>query len=241
MSANVIAIDGPSYVGKSTISKSLAELMGYTFINTGHMYRTIAKKCLDAKIASENRSVVCELAGKTDIQFRTTSEGTLTFVDGEDWTAKLGAAEIVLFASKIAPIPELRELLTAMQRTYAQKQTIVMEGRDIGSVVFPDALWKFYVTASKEIRAWRMYKLMTPEEKKACADHHVLIPKIEELDDSDMNRAIAPLKKADDAIVYDNSDSPSEKQDALILQYYLTHGEEIIQNTKLLPSKFVAR
>lgn len=241
MNGNVIAIDGPSYVGKSTISKSLAELMGYTFINTGHMYRTIAKKCLDAKIAPENRSAVCELAGRTDIQFRTTSEGTLTFVDGEDWTAKLGAAEIVLFASKIAPIPELREQLTEMQRAYAQKETIVMEGRDIGSVVFPDARWKFFVTASVEIRAWRMYKLMTPEEKKSCSDYHVLIPKIEELDRSDMSRAIAPLKKADDAIVYDNSDSPSEKQDALILQYYLTHGEELMKNAKLLSSKLAVR
>ena len=133
-----------------------------------------------------------------------------------------GCAEIVLCASYIAKIPALREILTSLQRGYAERETIIMEGRDIGSEVFPDAEWKFFVTASLEVRARRMLKMMDAEERKKVADANELIPKVRELDQNDMQRAIAPLRQAKDAIVYDNSDSPTAEQDAQVLNVHMT-------------------
>ena len=105
-----------------------------------------------------------------------------------------------------------------------------MEGRDIGSEVFPDALWKFYITASLEVRAKRMLKMMDSETRKSIADAKLLIPKIEELDKNDMKRTIAPLKKAEDALLYDNSDSSTAERDAVILNYYVSHLQEMKGN-----------
>ncbi len=234
MSSNVIAIDGPSYVGKSTISKSLAEVMGRTYINTGHMYRAIAKAAITKKVSQEDGKGITELARSLDIRFQTGKRVSKTVVNGEDWTHALEAHDVIFFASKIASIPELRQMLTDRQRGYAKHETIIMEGRDIGSVVFPDAEWKFFITASLDVRARRMHKVMDENPKKACPDYRTLIPKVKELDEADMKRTIAPLKIARDAMVYDNSDSPSEMQDALILQYYINHWGEILNNSTLL-------
>ena len=221
MSARVIAIDGPAYVGKSSISKALAELTGFTFINTGHMYRAVAKQCLDRAVSTEDASVVVGIAREMRIDFKKTGVDTLTMINGQDVTRGLDAPEVVLGASRIAMIPALRLYLTALQRGYAQRQTIIMEGRDIGSEVFPDAQWKFFVTASLEVRARRMLKMMSPEERKKIASANELIPKIQELDRNDTQREIAPLRQAEDAIVYDNSDSPTAAQDAGVLNGYI--------------------
>lgn len=221
MSAQVIAIDGPAYVGKSSISKALAELTGFTFINTGHMYRAVAKLCLDRGVSAGNESSVAGVAREIRIDFKRSDADTLTWVDGQDMTHALNAPEIVLCASKIAKIPALRAILTSLQRGYAQRQTIIMEGRDIGSQVFPDAQWKFFITASLEVRARRMLKMMDPETRKKVSDVRELIPKIEELDKNDMGREIAPLVQPKDAIVYDNSDSPTAMQDAEVLRAHM--------------------
>ncbi|HTL48790.1 MAG TPA: (d)CMP kinase [Verrucomicrobiae bacterium] len=240
MSTNVIAIDGPSYVGKSSVAQALARLQGYTFVNTGHMYRSVAKLCMDNRVAPEAREDVVRAARAAKIRFESGTATFRTYVNGEDWTEKLDHDSIVLFASKIAVIPELRDHLTQLQRSYAREQTIVMEGRDIGSVVFPDAVWKFYITASADVRARRMFKMMTDAEKKAAGDYKKLLPKIDELDEADRSRKIAPLRRAEDAIVYDNSDSPEAMQDALILQYYITHGAEVVENAALLARRVEA-
>jgi len=221
MSARVIAIDGPAYVGKSSISKALAELTGFTFINTGHMYRAVAKNCLDRGVSTEDESSVVAIAQEIRIDFKRAGADTLTWVDGEDMTHALNAPEIVLYASRIAKMPVLREILTSLQRGYAQRQTIIMEGRDIGSQVFPDAEWKFFITASLEVRARRMLKMMDPETRKKYSDARQLIPKIRELDKNDTEREIAPLRQAEDAIVYDNSDSPTAAQDAEVLNGHM--------------------
>lgn len=235
---DLIAIDGPSYVGKSSISQALAALLGKTFINTGHMYRSIAKCCLEQGISYKNASTVIEMAQKTQIKFKNAPAGICqTIVNGQDWSNSLDNEQIVLFASKIASIPEVRHILTEMQRSYAKKELIIMEGRDIGSVVFPDAMWKFYVTASSEIRASRMFKMMTDEDRQNVSGPAALIERINEIDEADMNRKIAPLKKANDAIIYDNSDSPDAARDALILYYYITHTEELISNAGLLQKR----
>lgn len=237
MTSKVVAIDGTSYVGKSTIAKCLAALTGYAYVNTGHMFRSVAKMCLDQRIILENVEDVLRRAEGMEFAFRKEGDRYLTLVNGENWTDRLDDYEVVLAASKVATIGKLRDILLEKQRQYARKETIVMEGRDIGTVVFPDAAWKFFVTASAEVRAKRMLKLMPAEQKAKVADFRELISKVQALDDSDMKRSVAPLRVAPDAIVYDNSDSPSEMQDALILQYYMTHGPEIIKNTKVLREK----
>lgn len=232
--AQVIAIDGPSYVGKSTISRSLAERRGYLYINTGHMYRAVGMQALKEGIAPDNAPEIVRLAETLDFRFETGKGTCRTLVNGTDVTKLLDRQEFVFFASKISKIKPLRDILTRKQREFSQTQPIVMEGRDIGTIVFPDAMYKFFVTASLDIRAKRMHKIMPENEKAACADYRTLIPKIEELDEIDRNREIAPLRIAEDAIIYDNTDSPSEDQDAIILEYYMTHREEIIKNTELL-------
>ena len=220
---NVIAIDGPSYVGKSTVARCLAQLTGYVYINTGHMYRAVAKKCLETRLSTEDVVAVATIARAMRIEFKPAEEGnSLTFVDGEDMTQKLASHEIVIAASRVASIPAVREILTDLQRSYAKSYMIIMEGRDIGSTVFPDARWKFFITASPIVRARRMRKVMDEENKKRFPDAEMLIPKIEELDRNDTSRKISPLRQAEDAIVYDNSESPTEKEDALVLNSYLT-------------------
>ncbi len=232
----VIAIDGPSYVGKSTVSRSLAELMGYTYVNTGHMYRAVARLCLAKGIALDHAGTVSRVAHDLKIRFETEKGFCRTIVEEEDWSKSLDEYETVLAASKVAKVAEVRQALTEKQRAYAKQQMIVMEGRDIGSVVFPDAVWKFFITASLEVRAKRMYKMIGPD-KRSSEDYKSLISKVQELDEVDMKRQIAPLKMAEDAILYDNSDSPSEIQDALILQYYINHGDEVLRNSNLLSER----
>ncbi len=207
MSAKVIAIDGPAYVGKSQIAQAVARDLKYEFINTGHMYRAIARISLEETIAADDEESLMELP--CEIYF----EKGRTIVNGNDWTQGLDKVEIVETAGKVAKLPRVREKLTALQREYAKKQWIVMEGRDIGTVVFPDAEWKFFVTASEEIRARRVLKMLTPEEK-GTIDFAAALEKIRQIDSADKNRKIAPLRQAADAYVYDNTDSPSAQEDA---------------------------
>lgn len=237
MKSSVIAIDGPAYVGKSSISKCLARLMGHTYVNTGHMYRAVSKVALERRVNPASVEPLVRIAQDMVIGFETGENGFRTIVDGADWSQTLDAYEIVLMASKIARLSEVRKVLTEKQRAYTRERFIVMEGRDVGSVVFPEAAWKFFVTASLEVRAIRMHKMMDEASRRLVTDFRSLIPKVKALDDADMNREAAPLKQADDAVVYDNSDSPSEMQDALILQYYIRHSDEMIRNVNLLKRK----
>ena len=152
-------------------------------------------------------------------------------------TKSLDNPNIVSYASQIAKISELRKILTEMQRNYAKLGMIIFEGRDIGTIVFPGAQWKFYITASIEVRASRMKKILIQRNPDQSININDLIQKVHTLDERDKTRKIAPLRKADDAIIYDNSDSPSECQDALILQYYINHSNEITRNAQILLNK----
>lgn len=238
MSHLVIALDGPSYVGKSCIAHHLACLLGCLNINTGHMYRAVARLCHEQSISPSSADQVVALARNTDITFKAGEKGECqTWVNGQDWTDGLNQSEIVSYASKIAVLPALRDLFTETQRSYAKTENVVMEGRDIGSVILPHASWKFFVTASEDVRAKRMFKMMTREEQSQCGHYTKLIPRIKELDERDTNRAVAPLRQAPDAIVYDNSDSPEALLDAQILCYYVNHTAEICRNVERIQSK----
>ena len=219
--AKVIAIDGPSYVGKSTIAQALARLTGYRYINTGHMYRAVARECMRKKQPVSDEASVVAAAKKMKIEFKRVKNRCLTLVNGRDVTGLLNAPELIRCASKVAQIGRLRKILTGMQRSYARRGFIIMEGRDIGTEVFPDAAWKFFITADIKVRAMRMRKMLTPKDRKRYKDDRPLIQKVKELDRADTRRKIAPLRKAKDAIVYDNSDSPTAAQDAAALNSYL--------------------
>lgn len=221
MTLDVIAIDGPSYVGKSTIARELGRLTGYQFINTGHMYRSIARLCVESAVDPSDTAGVLAVAEKTRFDFRSTDRGSRTYVNGADWTDELQSPEIIRYASRIAAIAPLREILTRRQREIALQKKVIMEGRDIGTEVFPQARYKFFITASAEIRAKRMLKTLSEAEKKRYPGPEDLLRAIAALDEADQNRPIAPLRQAPDAIVYDNSASPTETQDADFLRTYL--------------------
>lgn len=224
---SVVAIDGLSYVGKSTIARELANLTGYTYVNTGHMYRAVARLALKRNILPEDREKLVQLTQSADIRFQSTNGILRTMVNGEDWTHAVDEEQTIQFAPTIAAIPEVRNILTERQREYAQKDVIIMEGRDIGTIVFPHAQWKFFVSASFEVRAKRMYKRLPQEEKKKISirDENFL-QRLRALDHSDLSRTVAPLKKAEDAIEYDNSESPDEIEDAWILYYVMNMPKE---------------
>ena len=228
MKDKVIAIDGLSYVGKSTIAQALAKLTHYPYINTGHMYRSVAKFVLDEGIPVEDKSNLIAVTRGIKIEFQNKQERLRTLVNGQDWTAAIDEEATIRFAPKIAAIPEIREILTQRQRQYAQKQMIIMEGRDIGTVVFPLAQWKFFISAGFEVRARRMHKRLSQEDKKKIRlDDPDFLERLRRLDGADLNRPVAPLRKAEDAVEYDNSNSPSEEEDAVILHYCLRHPDRI--------------
>ncbi len=230
MTDNVITIDGLSYVGKSTIARSLAKLTGFTYINTGHMYRALAKLVLDHGLMKDMKRLL-HLANEMKFEFRYHSDGSHIIVNGKDWTAAVDDEAVVRFAPEIAVIPEIRNILTQRQKEYAHTKTIIMEGRDIGTAVFPNARWKFFVSASFEVRAKRMHKRLSPEEQsKTRLDDPMFLERLKRLDDSDLNRPISPLRKAENAIEYDNSLSPTEEEDALILFYGCQCPKEIIND-----------
>ncbi len=216
MSASVIAIDGPAYVGKSQIAQAVAKKLGYEFINTGHMYRALARRALELGVNMADESGL--LAMPFDVWFvggnTLVSEGADRGV-AFDWTNGLDRVEIVESAGKIANLPAVRDRLTRIQRSYLKRPVtgVVMEGRDIGTVVFPDADWKFFITASEKIRAERLLKMASAQERESM-DFQKAFEKILQIDAADQNRKIAPLRQAKDAFLYDNSESPSAAEDA---------------------------
>lgn len=234
---NVIAIDGVAYSGKSTIASALARLTGYRYVNTGHMYRSVAKLALEAGISLKEVSKVTALARRMRVDFKNKAGELQTWINGKNWTRLLDRYEIVQGASQVATYPEVRKILTLRQRSLAGKEMMIMEGRDVGTIVFPQARWKFFVTASLEIRARRMVKLMTIAEKKNCPPLKTLMRRVHEIDERDRRRPVAPLRIAKDALLYDNSAVPSPEQDALILAYYLRQSAEILHNARILKKK----
>lgn len=214
MTARVIAIDGPAYVGKSQIAQKVAKELGFEFINTGHMYRSVARLAMDRKISFEDEMAISSTPFEIYFENFRTKVQTNPSKPAEDWTEALDCVEIVEGASKVAKLLKVRKRLTEMQRNYVKRgQNIVMEGRDIGTVVFPDAEWKFFITASEEVRAQRLLKMTSSKEREKI-DFLAAIEKIRQIDTADKNRSVAPLRQAEDAILYDNSDSPSAGKDA---------------------------
>lgn len=199
----VIAIDGPVGSGKSTAARRVAELLGYTYIDTGAMYRAVALKALRAKIPMDATEKLVALAASARIDLRAQDETQRVVLDGEDVTRAIRTPEVSQAASKIAVIEGMRQVLVAEQRRAGASGGVVMEGRDIGSVVFPDAGLKVFLTASDEVRARRRW--LEHQQKGDAIDLARTLDEIRERDRRDASREHSPLIRAEDAVFVDST------------------------------------
>ena len=198
-----VAIDGPAGAGKSTIAKLVAKEKGYIYVDTGAMYRALAIHFLKKGVTPENTPDVINACRDADVSIRYENGVQQVYLNGENVTGMLRTEEVGNMASKTSAVPEVREKLLELQRTLAKENDVIMDGRDIGTNILPDADVKIYLTASVEIRAKRRYDEL--KEKGEDCDLDQIAQDIKERDERDMNRETAPLKKADDAILVDSS------------------------------------
>lgn len=196
-----IAIDGPAAAGKSTIAKMVAKNLGYTYIDTGAMYRCVAYYALCHQVDYHDEEGVCQLL--KDIKIQMLPDGSIQ-LNGEDVTSAIRANEVSMGASIVSSYPKVRNFLVAQQREMAKGGGVILDGRDIGTVVLPDAELKIYQIASIETRANRRHKENI--ERGIPSDLEEIKKEIAERDHADMTREVSPLKKADDAIELDTSD-----------------------------------
>lgn len=205
----IVAIDGYSSCGKSTIAKALAKHAGYTYVDTGAMYRATALYAQRQGLA-ENLAQVVPLLANVHISFTHTDNGQHVTLNGEDVESQIRTLEIGNLASQISTIKEVRTFLVAQQQAMGKQKGIVMDGRDIGTVVFPQAELKLFLTASPEVRAQRRF-----DELKAKGENPILADVLADVNDRDYrdtHRAESPLRQAEDAIVVDNSHMTREEQ-----------------------------
>lgn len=200
-----IAIDGPSGAGKSTIARAAAKRFGFIYVDTGAIYRTVGLAAYRGGIDRRDASAVEALLPQLEIAMRYTDAGEQhMYLNGEDVTALIREPEISICASDVAALPVVRAFLMELQRRMARENSVIMDGRDIGTVVLPDAEVKIFLTASAEARAWR--RLLELEQKGMKQSFDEVLRNIEYRDEQDSHRAAAPLKKAEEAIVVDTSE-----------------------------------
>lgn len=199
-----IAIDGPAGAGKSTIAKELARILGFMYVDTGAMYRTAALSCLKNNIDFENEDDVSKNCDDADIKIIYEDGVQKMFLGGVNVSEKIRREEVGNAASKVAKYPGVRKKLVKLQQELAKKYDVIMDGRDIGTMVLPDAQLKIYLTASVEKRAERRFKELL--EKGLECRLEEIEKDIEQRDYNDMHRKESPLKKAEDAIEVDTSD-----------------------------------
>ena len=211
----IIAIDGPVGSGKSTLARRVAELMAYVYVDTGAMYRALALKALRKGISFDRDEDLETLACDTHIDLRATDGTQLIFLDHEDVTMAIRTPEVSQAASKIAVVSGVRRVLVAEQRRAGQRGGVVMEGRDIGSVVFPDADLKIFLTASPEVRADRRYH--EHQQKGDAIDRARTLDEIHERDQRDRERSTSPLVRAPDAVVVDSTAMEAEEVARLVV------------------------
>ena len=205
----IVAIDGYSSCGKSTIAKALAKYAGYTYVDTGAMYRAVALYAVRAGIEHQILDVVEKLED-IHIGFSQTPEGQHVTLNGEDVEAHIRTLEIGNMASQISTIKQVRAFLVEQQQAMGEKKGIVMDGRDIGTVVFPNAELKLFLTASPEVRAERRFKELQAKGEKPVWEE--VLADVNDRDYRDTHRAESPLRQADDAVVVDNSTMTREEQ-----------------------------
>jgi cytidylate kinase len=198
----VITIDGPSGTGKGTISHKLANVLSWHLLDSGALYRIVAVGVSKKHIKSKNIKEICCFATTMDVSFSGEFDGSIT-LDGIEISDQVRLEETAEAASKVAAIPELRQVLLQRQRDFRRTPGLIADGRDMGTVVFPDAELKIYLTASSDERAQRRYKQLI--NKGVSVNLRALLQDIASRDDRDANRTVSPLKPAEDAVVIDST------------------------------------
>jgi CMP/dCMP kinase len=219
----IIAIDGPVGSGKSTLARRVASLLGYIYIDTGAMYRSVALKAQRRGVSLDAVEQLAALTGETRIDLRqrdgqqagAPDGAQQVLLDGEDVTSLIRTPEVAQAASKVALVPGVRKVLVAEQRRAGERGGVVMEGRDIGSVVFPEAQLKIFLTASPEVRAERRWR--EHQQKGDAIDLARTLEEVLERDRRDLQRATSPLVRAKDAVVVDSTAMEAEEVARLVV------------------------
>lgn len=223
----IIAIDGPAGSGKSTTARLVAQRLGYTYIDTGAMYRALTLKVIQSGIDPNDENEIAKLAENTRIELFYRNGDLKVLLDGEDVTEKIRSPQVTSLVSLVSAHPKVRETMVKKQRELGKNGGVVMDGRDIGTVVFPEADLKIFMKADVKERARRRQKEM--ESQGFYVELDELIKEIEERDKFDSTREVAPLKKAKDAIEIDTTNLTIEEQVEIVLK----KAYEIInQNSK---------
>jgi cytidylate kinase len=199
----IIAIDGPSGAGKSTVARVLAAKLGYIYVDTGAMYRVVALRAKEASISFDNEEQLVRLCRSIRIEFQRDEKGTRVYCNGQNVTDRIRVPSMSLLASEVSRMGVVREAMVRLQRALGEKGGIVIEGRDIGTVVFPGADLKFFLDADPQVRGRRRYEELKSQGNSVNLEE--TIREIEQRDAQDSSRSLAPLKKAADAILIDTT------------------------------------
>ena len=211
----IVAIDGPAAAGKSTSAKKVARELGFTHLDTGAMYRCVTLSVLRDQITLDNENALSQLLNELDIRLEKLDDELVVYLNGEDVSDEIRKAEVTSYVSTVSALSQVRNALVRIQRNIAKNQDCVVEGRDIGTIVFPDAEFKFFLVADDFVRARRrQLDLIAIGEEKSIA---VLVEEIRQRDFLDSERSNSPLRKADDAIEIDTSKMTFDEQVAFMV------------------------
>ncbi|KGQ71152.1 cytidylate kinase [Chelonobacter oris] len=199
----IITIDGPSGVGKGTLCQALAEKLGFELLDSGAIYRVLGVAAVKSAVALDNETALADLAAKLDIRFIPQDGKVSVFLNGEDVSAEIRTEAAGNNASKVASLPKVRSALLQRQRDFSCGKGLIADGRDMGTVVFPQAQAKIFLDAAAEERANRRFKQL--QQKGITADYDQILAEIKQRDFRDRNREIAPLKAAEDAFLLDST------------------------------------
>ncbi len=217
MSVYAVAVDGPSGAGKSTLSKAVAQELGIVYVDTGAIYRTIGYYIFKHRIDPRDAQAVTAALPQIHVDMRYSRDGLQhMFLGGEDVTEQIRLPEISMYASAVSAIAAVREHLLDMQRDMARRSSVIMDGRDIGTVVLPDAQVKIFLSADVEVRARR--RTLELEQRGTPKPYEQVLEEMKERDWADSHRAAAPLRPAEDAVVVDTTEMDFQQSKEAILQ-----------------------
>ncbi|RJT22164.1 MULTISPECIES: (d)CMP kinase [Buttiauxella] len=220
--APVITIDGPSGAGKGTLCKAMAEALQWHLLDSGAIYRVLALAALHHQVDVTSEDALVPLAAHLDVRFVANNGNLEVILEGEDVSAEIRTQEVANAASQVAAFPRVREALLRRQRAFREAPGLIADGRDMGTVVFPDAPVKIFLDASSEERAHR--RMLQLQEKGFSVNFERLLAEIKERDDRDRNRAVAPLVPAADALVLDSTSMSIEE----VIKQALTYAQKIL-------------
>ena len=227
MKTITVAIDGYSSCGKSTVAKDLAREVGYVYVDSGAMYRCVTLFCQQKNLINEGKVEEVKLRSllpQIKIEFRKNAEGKAdTYLNGENVESEIRSLKVYSQVSIVAALPFVREAMVALQQEMGKAKGVVMDGRDIGTTVFPDAELKIFMTADPEVRAQRRF--LELKEKGQEEPFEAILENVKQRDYIDEHREVSPLRKADDAVVLDNGHITREEQKDIILKLFKERSE----------------